>query len=236
MSEFDFCLLHAAGEPEAAEETLRWAWEAFRPRIVASSSFQTQSLPLLHLISRACPELPIIFLDTGFHFPETLAFRDEVVARLGLKLVIARPELSREDFLRAYGADIHERDPDFCCYFNKVEPMQRALDGMVAWVAGVRQDQTANRRGLRDLDPQISGVIKIHPLLHWTAADVEAYRQRYALPAHPLEAEGYLSIGCAPCTAPVFEVETPEDVRAGRWASQGKKECGLHIDAPQRGH
>lgn len=216
-------------------ETLRWAWKTFRYRIAASSSFQTQSLPLLHMISRVCPEMPVIFLDTGFHFPETLAFRDEIVARLGLNLVIARPELSREVFLRAYGEDIQERDPDFCCHHNKVEPMQRALDGMVAWVAGVRQDQTAHRLEFRYLEPLISGVIKIHPLLYWSAADIETYCQYYALPAHPLTALGYLSIGCAPCTVPVFDVDASGDVRAGRWAGKGKTECGLHIDTPRQG-
>ncbi len=230
MNESDSCKLLTPGEPESAEETLRWAWQAFQPRIAASSSFQTQSLPLLHLISRVCPELPVIFLDTGFHFPETLAFRDEIVTRFGLNLVIACPDLNPKDFLAVYGADIHDRDPDLCCYHNKVEPMQRALDGMVAWVAGVRRDQTANRLGLRYLAPQISGVIKIHPLLDWTAADVETYRHCHALPAHPLEVLGYPSIGCAPCTAPVFNVDASGDVRAGRWAGKGKTECGLHLD------
>jgi len=228
--------LHIPGEPETAMETLRWAWRTFRHRIAASSSFQTQSLPLLHMISRACPEMPVVFLDTGFHFPETLAFRDQVVAHLGLNLMTVRPEIPREAFLRTYGEDIQERDPDFCCYHNKVEPMQRALDGMVAWVAGVRKDQTAHRLEFRYLEPLISGVIKLHPLLHWTAADIKTYREYYQLPEHPLTALGYLSIGCAPCTTPVFDVDASGDVRAGRWAGKDKTECGLHIDTPRNGH
>ena len=227
MSDLDFCILRAPGEPEAAEEMLHWACRTFAPRIVASSSFQTQSVPLLHMISRVCPEMPVIFLDTGFHFPETLAFRDELVERFRLKLVVVRPELSREEFLRSYGEDVYRRDPDLCCYVNKVEPMQRALDGMVAWVAGVRRDQTENRHSLRGLEPQISGVIKVHPLLHWTHAHVEAYCGRYALPAHPLEAQGYPSVGCDPCTEPVTG---SVDERAGRWAGMAKEECGLHLD------
>jgi phosphoadenosine phosphosulfate reductase len=227
MSDLDFCILRAPGEPEAAEEMLHWACRTFAPRIVATSSFQTQSVPLLHMISRVCSEMPVIFLDTGFHFPETLAFRDELVERFRLKLIVVEPELSREDFLRAYGEDVYQRDPDLCCYVNKVEPMQRALDNMVAWVAGVRRDQTENRHSLRGLEPQISGVIKVHPLLNWTHADVEAYRQRYALPAHPLEAQGYPSVGCDPCTEPVVDAL---DERAGRWAETEKEECGLHLD------
>ncbi len=227
MSDLDFCILRAPGEPEAAEEMLHWACKTFAPRIVATSSFQTQSVPLLHMISRVCPEMPVIFLDTGFHFPETLAFRDELVERFGLKLVVVEPELSREDFLRAYGEDVYRRDPDLCCYVNKVEPMQRALDGMVAWVAGVRRDQTENRHSLQGLEPQISGVIKVHPLLNWTHADVEAYRQRYHLPVHPLAAQGYASVGCEICTEPVIGTVGE---RAGRWVGMAKEECGLHLD------
>jgi phosphoadenosine phosphosulfate reductase len=184
------------------------------------------------MIGHVCPEMPVIFVDTGFHFPETLAFRDALVARFGLNLVVVRPELSREAFLRQHGREVCHIDPDLCCYVNKVQPMQRALDGMVAWVAGVRRDQTRNRRSLGGLAPQISGVIKVHPLLEWTRAQVEAYRREHDLPAHPLYGQGYLSVGCEPCTLPVCAVE---DERAGRWAGTGKRECGLHLDGAESG-
>ena len=146
-----------------AEEILTWAWETFKPRVVASSSFQTQSVPLLHIISRVCPEMPVIFLDTGFHFLETLAFRDELRARYGLNIVVARPVIGKSQLLGKYGEGLYRRDPDLCCYVNKVEPMQRVLSGMRAWVSGVRRDQTAHRKALRVIEPQPSGLLKIHP-------------------------------------------------------------------------
>ncbi len=228
------CVLHewerfldrfeAMARPEGTADLLRWAWENFAPKVVLSSSFQTQSLPLLHLVSRTCPQMPVLFIDTGFHFPETLAFRDEVVSMLGLKLVIVRPLLDRETLLARYGDDLPHRNPDLCCRLNKVEPMRRALRGMAAWISGVRRDQTSHRRTLRVLECRPDGLLRIHPMLNWTAAEVEAYRQRYHLPAHPLYERGYLSIGCRPCTKPAF-VAHP---RSGRWDGR-REECGLHL-------
>ncbi len=211
----------------APEEILEWAWKTFAPAVAASSSFQTQSVPLLHMISRVCPELPVIFVDTGFHFPETLAFRDMLQERLGLNIIVARPERTPEELVQEYGQELFRRDPDLCCYLNKVQPLQQALDGMCAWITGIRHDQTASRGQMRSLEPQLSGVVKIHPLLRWTREMVEEYRRRYNLPAHPLHELGYLSVGCAPCTQPVLKAD---DERAGRWAGTGKRECGLHLD------
>ncbi len=208
-------------------EILKWAWETFEPKLVASSSFQTQSVPLLHIIARVCPELPVIFVDTGFHFLETLAFRDELQARYGLNIVVARPAVRKSQLLTKYGGGLYRRDPDLCCYINKIEPMQRMLSGMSAWVSGVRRDQTAHRGGLRVLEPQPTGLLKIHPMLNWTNREVWEYIERYRLPYHPLYPAGYLSVGCAPCTRPV---SSGEEERAGRWAGIAKTECGLHED------
>ena len=208
-------------------EILRWAWETFKPKIVTSSSFQTQSVPLLHIISRVCPQMPVLFIDTGFHFVETLAFRDELRARYGLNIVVVHPTVSKSQLLAKYGEGLYRRDPDLCCYINKVEPMQRMLTGMRAWVSGVRRDQTAQRKNLHVLEAQRSGLLKIHPMLNWTQEEIWEYIERYRLPHHPLYPAGYLSIGCAPCTRPV---SAGEDERAGRWAGTGKTECGLHTD------
>ncbi|MGC9399234.1 MAG: phosphoadenylyl-sulfate reductase [Anaerolineae bacterium] len=216
--------LHA--QKAKPQDILAWAWETFAPAIAATSSFQTQSVPLLHLIAQVCPEMPVVFIDTGFHFPETLAFRNALVERLGLNLEVVRPELGPEELTLTYGEDLYRHDPDLCCYLNKVQPLERALEGRCAWVSGVRHDQTRHRRHLHDLDPQISGVIKIHPLLHWTHEQVEAYREEHKLPAHPLHQLGYLSVGCAPCTQPVLR---PQDKRSGRWRGE-KEECGIHLD------
>ena len=210
----------------SAEEILEWAWKTFRPKVVASSSFQTQSVPLLHLISRVCPEMPVVFIDTGFHFPETLTFRDELQARYGLNIVIVRPAIEKSQLLEKHGEGLYRRDPDLCCYINKVEPMQRAISERQGWISGIRRDQTAHRQGLHVLEPQPTGLLKIHPMINWTKRELWEYIDKHKLLSHPLFSKGYLSVGCAPCTRPVF---TGEDERAGRWAGTGKTECGLHV-------
>ncbi len=218
-------LLEMAGA--TPEELLHWAWTTFQGRVAISSSFQTQSVPLLHLASRVCPDIPIIFLDTGFHFPETLAFRDQLRARLGLNLDIVHPVISQSQLLARYGEGLYRCDPDLCCYLNKIEPMERALSGLSAWVAGVRRDQSKHRQNLTAIEVQRSGVLKIHPMLDWTNAQILAYIEAHDLPHHPLYAQGYRSVGCAPCTIPVM---LGVDDRAGRWAETDKEECGLHLN------
>ncbi len=225
--QLDIAELNIAFESASAEEILRWTWETFGTDARASSSFQTQSVPLLHMIGRVCPELPIIFIDTGFHFTETLAFRDALRARYHLNIVAVHAQIDKAALFRKYGEGLYRRDPDLCCYINKVEPMQRALAGAAAWISGVRRDQTAHRKTLRVLEPQQSGVLKIHPMLNWTQEQVWAYIDQHDLPSHPLLAQGYQSIGCAPCTRPV---QAGEDARAGRWDGTGKTECGLHLN------
>ena len=211
----------------STEEILGWVWNTFGNKAVASSSFQTQSVPLLHIISQTCPELPVIFLDTGFHFPETLTFRDELVARLGLNLVIARAAVEKNQQIAQYGEGLYRKDPDLCCYINKVEPMRRVTQKYNGWISGVRRDQTANRQSLSVFDPQATNPLKIHPMLNWTKAQVWNYIDKHQLPSHPLFTQGYPSVGCAPCTRPVF---SGEDERVGRWAGLGKIECGLHLN------
>ena len=226
LAGLDIALLNVEMETWSTEAILRWAWETLGPAVAASSSFQTQSAPLLYLIGQVCPAMPVIFLDTGFHFPETLAYRDELQARLGLNIVTARPAVEQSQLLQQYGEGLYRRDPDLCCYIHKVEPMQRATAGLRGWVNGVRRDQTANRGVLRTLEAQPDGLLKIHPMLNWTKRDVWAFIERHDLPAHPLLSKGYPSIGCAPCTRPVAP---GEDDRAGRWAGTDKTECGLHV-------
>lgn len=211
----------------SAREILAWAWRTFGPMVVASSSFQTQSVPLLHIISQVCPEMPIVFIDTGFHFLETLAFRDELQMRYNLNIMVVHPAIGKSQLLAKYGEGLYRRDPDLCCYINKVEPMQRVLAGKLAWVSGVRGDQTARRKSLQVLELQPSGLLKIHPMLKWTGREAWEYIEKHRLPVHPLLPEGFLSIGCAPCTRPV---SAGEDERAGRWAGTDKTECGLHTD------
>ena len=227
LIQLDLPLLNKRFEHSSAKEILRWAWDTFGPKAAASSSFQTQSMPLLHLIAQVCPEMPVIFLDTGFHFPETLAFRDELQARFGLNLIIARPSIEKNQLIAQYGEGLYRRDPDLCCYINKVEPMRRALSGFQAWISGVRRDQTVNRQNLPVLEAQTTGPLKIYPLLEWTRQQVYEYIDQHQLPSHPLSAMGYSSIGCAPCTRPTLPGESERD---GRWSGTDKTECGLHLN------
>ncbi len=207
------------------QEILSWAWATFKNKIAASSSFQSQSVPLLHMIAGTTPKLPVIFLDTGFHFPETLQFRDELQQQFGLNIVDVRPALNPQQLVEKHGEKLYERNPNLCCHFNKVEPMKQAVKGLRAWVTGIRADQTSKRRQLKVVEIQDDGLIKIHPLLNWTKKDVWNYMDIHQLPAHPLLEKGYVSVGCAPCTRPIF---AGEDERAGRWANLAKTECGLH--------
>jgi phosphoadenosine phosphosulfate reductase len=223
--------LNAQFEGTDPLDILQWAADQYLPKLAATSSFQTQSVALLHLISRARPEIPIIFLDTGYHFPETLAYRDQLVERFGLTLRIVHPAMTPADVVKRHGDALYRSDPDLCCYINKVEPMQRALAGLDAWITGIRRDQTANRAAAQPVEQLPDGRIKVNPLVAWTREDLWTYINRHKLPAHPLFSQGYLSVGCAPCTTPV----TPgEDERSGRWAGRPKSECGLHTDALNR--
>lgn len=217
-------------------EIIEWAVKRFRRGIVMSSSFQMQSLPLLHIVAEIAPELPVIFLDTGYHFPETLAFRDQLVEAWGLNVRIMRAALPRTDFVRRHGAELHRRDPDLCCYINKVEPMERAVEGLEAWISGIRRDQSSARRTIQVIESTGRGTFRVHPMAAWTTRDIWTYVHDHDLPEHPLFAQGYMSIGCAPCTRPA---QGEGNERAGRWDGTERTECGLHtvLRAPARaGH
>jgi len=212
-------------QDRSPQEILSWAWSTFGYQVVASSSFQTQSVPLLHMIGNTTPQLPVIFLDTGFHFSETLQFRDVLQQQFGLNILNVQPELNPQQLAKEHGEKLYDRNPSLCCHLNKVEPMKQAVKGLRAWITGVRADQTARRRQLNVIELQEDGLIKIHPLLNWTKKDVWEYVDEHRLPAHPLLEKGYVSVGCAPCTRPVF---AGENERAGRWRNMAKTECGLH--------
>jgi len=203
-------------------EILTWARQTFGEMAVASSSFQTQSLVLLHLIHLYTPKMPVLFLDTGFHFPETLAYRDEITQRWGLNLVNIMPEpyITRDNL-----SELRLIDPDYCCLHAKVAPLQRALADKKVWVTGIRRDQTLNRKKIPIVSESSGGLLKVMPLANWSGEQIKAYIQTHRFPAHPLKDAGYLSIGCAPCTVPVAN---EYDERSGRWISHTKTECGLH--------
>lgn len=189
------------------------------------SSFGAESVVLLHYVSRIIPEVPVLFLDTGKHFPETLTYRDHVTDALDLNLRIVAPDevvLERED---PHGT-LHGRDLNACCTIRKTFPLQDAIAEFDSWISGRKRYQGAARSALPILERD-GAKIKVNPFAVWSAEDVAAYFARHALPRHPLEAMGYPSIGCAPCTQPVAD---GDDQRAGRWAHMpDKTECGIHL-------
>jgi phosphoadenosine phosphosulfate reductase len=203
----------------SAESILRDALQRFAGRIVLVSSFGAESAVLLHVVAGIDTATPVIFLDTGKLFPETLLYRDRLVARLGLRdLRVARPRPSVPDRL-------WETEPDLCCWQRKVEPLDAALEGFDAWITGRKRVQSATRASLEPVERGPDGRVKINPLFDWAAEEVKAYFVRNDLPPHPLTLRGYGSIGCAPCTRPM---RPGEHARAGRWAGTGKTECGMH--------
>lgn len=211
-------------EALSPEERLAFAVETFGDGLLYTSSFGADSAVLLHLWSVVARGLPVTFVDTGFHFPETLAYRDELARRLGLELRVVRPDLSRAAFEARFGDDIQRRDPDLCCAANKVAPLAPLRDAARAWVSGLRRDQSRSRATVAILEDD-GHLVRVHPIADLTAADVRAYVAKNALPEHPLAKRRYLSIGCAPCTRAVAE---GDDARDGRWAWSAKTECGLH--------
>lgn len=192
------------------------------------SSFGAESAVLLHLVATVDPSVPVLFLDTGKHFAETLAYRDLLAARLGLRdLRVLVPDA---DALAARDAEGQRwsYDPDGCCDLRKVQPLARALAAFDATITGRKAFQADTRMALPRFEidtTDAQGRLKVNPLANWSRADLDAYFIAHDLPRHPLEAQGYPSIGCAPCTSPVAP---GEDVRAGRWRGFAKTECGIH--------
>ncbi|MCB2085402.1 MAG: phosphoadenylyl-sulfate reductase [Sphingomonadaceae bacterium] len=199
------------------------------------SSFGAESAVLLHLIAEVAPGLPVLFLETGKHFPETLAYRDELVQRLGLKnLVNVHPCLAELEMRDESGLR-WSYDPDGCCEIRKVKPLARALARYDATLTGRKAFQSSTRANLPRFEIDTSdeqGRLKINPLIDWTAADITAYFEEHDLPPHPLVAQGYPSIGCSPCTS---KVAPGEDPRSGRWKGWDKTECGIHTPLDDEG-
>jgi phosphoadenosine phosphosulfate reductase len=224
----DLAVENARLERLTPRERLAFAVDHFGDGLLFTSSFGAGSGVLLHMWSEIAPSRPVVFIDTGFLFPETIAYRDQLVAQLGLKLEIVKPELTREAFLAEWGQDISQKNPDFCCAHNKVDPLRPRLATARAWVSGLRRDQGSTRAGTPVLLPSEGEPLKVHPLVTMTAAEVAEYMQTHGVPDHPLKARRYLSIGCMPCTRAVGD---GEDERGGRWAWSAKTECGLHARA-----
>ena len=216
----------AAAELEGAEalDVLSWATTTFGRRLAVASSMQ--DAVLAHLVSRVLPDVDVLFLDTGYHFAETLATREEVDRLLPVTVVDVLPRQSVAEQDAEYGERLHDRDPDLCCFLRKVDPLATALQPYQAWVSGVRRDESPTRAQTPVVTwDDAHGLVKVNPLVRWTRADIDAYESEHDLPVNTLTGNGYPSIGCAPCTR---RVAPGQDPRSGRWAGSDKTECGIH--------
>lgn len=216
--------LHAGDD--AGDVVVAAIRDHFPGGIALVSSFGAESAVLLQLVAEVDRSVPVVFLDTLKLFPETLAYRDALVNRLGLTDVRSvQPDPARLALKDPHKA-LWMTNPDLCCRIRKTEPLQRALAGFDAWFTGRKRFQNAARAslGLFEADGRR---IKVNPLANWAADDLKTYSARHDLPEHPLVAKGYLSIGCVPCTT---KVEAGEDARAGRWRGLDKVECGIHVE------
>lgn len=216
----------AAAELEGADppDVLRWVAAEFPDRVCLASSMA--DAVLAQLSSGVIPGLPVIFLDTGYHFAETIGTRDAVAATLPVSVRTVLPLRTVAEQDAEFGPRLYERDPDRCCTLRKVEPLARGTAPYWAWLTGVRRDESPGRRAT----PVVSwdagrGMIKVAPLVRWTQSDVDDYVAEHGVLVNPLVDDGYPSIGCAPCTRRVL---AGEDDRAGRWAGRVKTECGIH--------
>ncbi len=217
---------HAGAELELApaEVIIEWAVATFGKRFAITSSMG--DAVLAHVAGRVAPGVDVVFLDTGYHFVETIGTRDAVEATLPVNLISITPVQSVAEQDATYGKDLFARDPDLCCALRKVKPLEEALSSYDAWATGLRRDETHNRV----IAPVIGWdekkrKVKVSPLARWTADDVDRYIAENNVLVNPLQYDGYPSIGCWPCTR---RVAPGEDPRSGRWAGTGKTECGIH--------
>lgn len=225
ISSSEKAYINAWLERLAPQQTLQWIFETFGQDLVMTSSFGMNGVMLIHMLHQISQELPIIFIDTGHLFQETLETKRRIEAAYGVDVLTSRSNLSLDAQNRQYGYDLPTRNPDLCCKLRKVEPMQKAMIELqpVAVLNGRARFQARTRRDLPIIEWEESP-IRINPLALWSQKRIQSYVKSNAVPYNSLYDKGYSSIGCRPCTRPVLK---SEHVRAGRWAGLGKTECGL---------
>lgn len=212
-------------EDAPALEILRWAADTFGKRFCVTSSMQ--DMVVAHLASRVMPGVDVLFLDTGYHFPETLGTRDAVAAVMDVNVVSLTPRLTVAEQDAEYGPRLYERNPDLCCALRKMQPLEDGLAAYDSWATGLRRDESPTRAGTPVVGWDAKRrKVKVSPIARWTEADVQSYVAEHGVLTNPLLTDGYPSIGCAPCTR---RVAPGEDARAGRWAGFAKTECGINV-------
>ncbi|GAA4910554.1 phosphoadenylyl-sulfate reductase [Streptomonospora salina] len=212
-------------EDASAQEIIQWASETFGDRLCMTSSMADALM--VDLASQVVPGIDVIFLDTGYHFAETIGTRDAVESVYPINLINVEPQRSVAEQDRDLGPRLHGRNPGICCHVRKVEPLQRALEPYDAWLTGLRRDDAATRRGTGVVQwDRRKKMVKVNPIARWTREEVDTYIEEKGVLVNPLQYDGFPSIGCAPCTR---RVAGGEDPRSGRWAGMNKTECGIHV-------
>ncbi len=213
-------------ESATPEQVLKWAVDRFAPHFTMATAFGPEGMCIIHMLSRIAPDTPIVNLDTGYQFKETLELRERVKDRYGIEVKFLRPELSVAEYEAANGGPVYKTDPDRCCLQRKLSLMSKAAEGYHAWAVGIRRDQSEHRANapIVGWDKKFN-LVKVSPLATWTKNQVWALIVGESIPYNPLHDQGFTSIGCWPCTRSVLP---GEDERAGRWSGFAKTECGLH--------
>lgn len=213
-------------ESRSIEDVLEWAVARYSPRLVMTSNFGVEGVVLMDHLMRVAPQIPVVYLNTGFQFPATDEVKERLRDRYKFNLIEARALLSVEEQAKIYGERLYETNSDLCCRIRKVEPLQRALAGVDGWLAALRRDQSPTRAGIKVVEwNERHQLAKIHPLARWTRSEIWSYIVKNDLPYNRLYDDGYTSIGCWPCTR---QVVAGEHERSGRWAGSRKQECGIH--------
>lgn len=227
LSEFEIKQLARRFENQSVEAVLEWAVERFAPRVAMTSSFGAEGVVLIDKLARVAPDMPIIYLDTGFHFTETELLKEQLRERYHLNIIEQRAAQTVAQQAEQYGDKLYERDSDLCCRLRKVEPLREALQNYNAWIAALRRDQSPTRARIGVVEWNAKHqLVKFNPLATWTRKQVWDYIISHELPYNGLYDEGYASIGCAPCTR---RVTADAHERSGRWDGQTKLECGIHL-------
>jgi phosphoadenosine phosphosulfate reductase len=218
---------------ESPQAILRWAVEAFHPRLTMATAFGAEGCCLIHMLADIQPGVRIFNLETGYQFPETLELRERIKERYGIEVEYVRPDQTVAEYEAEHGGPLYEMRPDQCCHDRKIVPLRQTLVGYEAWISAIRKDQTQDRAraDVVQWDAKFD-LVKVNPLLGWTKREVWGFLIKNDVPYNPLHDKNYPSIGCWPCTLSVGE---GEDERAGRWAGKLKKECGLHVIEHQGG-
>ena len=217
----------AAGELQDADalEILKWADNALDGRLVVATSMQ--DAVVVDLATKVRSDVDVVFLDTGYHFAETIGMRDAVRATYPARVLTITPAQTVAEQDATHGPELFASNPDLCCYLRKVQPLNAMLGLYDGWVTGLRRVESPTRADAQPIEwDERRQVVKVNPIVGWTDADVDAYIEEHNILVNPLVADGYPSIGCAPCTRRVAD---GDDARSGRWAGTGKRECGIHL-------